>query len=86
MILQVKAKHFNGNGYGNNCNCPLAKAAKEQFCAGHVYESVTYIEIGDATYTHPEYNIDTFQDDQYLASQEGYDETVIREIELTEII
>lgn len=44
--LEVKVKHFlESDGYLSNGNCPLARAAKEQFSVSEVCEGVRQIRI-----------------------------------------
>lgn len=90
--LEVKVKHFlESDGYLSNGNCPLARAAKEQFSVSEVYEGVRKIGIYHngitkcgTYYYHECYNTEHYCID-YSLSQKSKEEPekVIRTILLT---
>lgn len=83
MILQLKAKHFKDTEFCSSRQCAIAKAAKEKFPEADVWERIYFIEINDVIHEHDYYGIDAFNYDLNTASSHSFDETVIREIELT---
>lgn len=85
ITLQLKAKHFNGARYLDNCGCGLANAAKEHFGIKDVYEKPVELRVGDSFYQHAGYWADNHAVDSIVAKWHKYDETVIREIVLTPI-
>lgn len=80
--LPVKAKHFKDAPYRDNCNCPLANAAKEKFNAKYVQEGVDRMQIDNIQYNHNEYG-DQYRNDYINAELAGFDDTIIRTITLT---
>jgi hypothetical protein len=92
MILQLKAKHFKGTSFASVCNCAIAKAMKEQlslyFKGGvHVTEFITGLKICveggiEQRYSHDIYDTSHFFADVHKAFAAGYDETIIRKIDI----
>lgn len=80
--LILKAKHFKDAMYEDICNCPLAKAGKEQFKTDRVSEGAIELTINGIDHRHECYGDNKFKEDLAKAIDANYDETVIREIEL----
>lgn len=83
MQLIIKAKHFNGADFSQPCGCPLSKAAREQFDEPYCNEAVHSIIIGETNYDHKKYGKQEFNDDIIIASNNHFDDTIIRTITLT---
>lgn len=87
--LIVKAKHFKDTEF---CPCfglcALEKAAAEQFKDGDMEwkEGVYDIRIHGIKYYHELYGCAMFSNDLERAKVNGFDETVIREVELDEVV
>ena len=81
--LPLKAKHFINTTYIDNCNCAIAKAAKEFFNTDSASEGVNELIINNTDfYVHDEYDPRIFDSDQDKAVMSEDPETVIRTIEL----
>lgn len=88
MILYLKARHFKDTDYEDNCNCALAKAAKEQLKEEDISEGVGRLHILDGntvkeTYIHELYTPSEFNEDLANAKAYKFTDTVVREVILT---
>lgn len=86
ITLLLKAKHFkhtNYIGWGKGDYCAIEKAAIEQFKPDIVSEQVYNVVIDDILYRHEIYDELDFSSDGEEAKKHNYDETIIKEIELT---
>ncbi len=81
--LPLKAKHFINTTYLDNCNCAIAKAAKEFFNTDRAAEGVNELIINKTDhYSHEEYGPVEFMDDARIAKKLDDKETEIRIISL----
>lgn len=84
--LPLKAKHFINTLYIDNCNCAIAKAAKDFFNTDDVNESVDLLIINNTDcYNHPSYGPRAFDSDQDKAVMLEDHETIINIISLTKV-
>lgn len=82
IMLVLRAKHFNRSQYMDNCNCPVAKAAKEKFKTKDVSETPSYITVDDKFFNHEEYGWSCYLSDRLKARAKKFNNSVIRKIEL----
>ena len=83
--LPLKAKHFIDTRFIDQCNCAIAKAAKDFFNTEEVTEHVGWINIKGRNFIHKDYGVDDFDSDKKKAETETESETIIRIILLREI-
>lgn len=82
--LKLKAKHFNRTRFTSNCNCAIAKAAKEHFKTKDVEESVYSVIVNGDKYGHEMYGVVDFLSNKRLAKSKAPN-SVIRTIVLSKI-
>jgi hypothetical protein len=82
LPLIVRAKHFKDADFGDWKDCPLARAAKEEFDLTNVSERVDLIEMDGGIYRHKGYTLIHFDKDKIIARRHNYDDTIIRVIKL----
>lgn len=87
IILPVRARHFEGAIYGEVCNCGIANAADDFFNADTVIEGAIALSViigtDEKAFKHLLYNEKQFNEDFKKATDNNFDDTLIREIELT---
>lgn len=84
--LPLKAKYFINATYIDNCDCAIAKAAKEFFNTDRATEGVNELIINKTDYySHEEYGPIEFMHDKSIAEKSEDQETIIRIILLKEI-
>lgn len=84
-ILQLKAKHFKNATFREPHECPIYKAAMDQFEFPKntiVGEGVHYLKIDGEDHVHDAYYRSDYDKDYVIASQHNFDDTIIREINL----
>ncbi len=94
MILQITGKHFLGTDFNQPCDCAISKAMREYLQLNapndefRVTECVGSVEISPKSsscvylYKHKPYYSHNFNNDYRAAERVGFDDTVIREIEI----
>lgn len=85
MLLQVKAKHFKDTIFSDCEKCAIANAFKEQTGLKCV-EYVNQLDCGDENFSHELYDYNIYKNDLVKAKACKFDNTIIREIELTKQI
>lgn len=83
MLLQLKAKHFKDTKFVDYTACPIAEAFKDQTGLDAI-EAIFYLVSNHHIFNHEKYDYDNFLYDRVQANVYGFNDTVIREIELTE--
>ena len=84
MILQLKAKHFEGQNddtFMSN-DCPIGVALKPFGNAIICFDSLWMTEGARTVHSFESYGMTKFREDQVKAQAANYDDTVIREIDI----
>lgn len=88
IVLKIRARHFKDADFISNDDCPVARAAKDQFQAKDVSEAVHRIYVGKHTrlkvYAHEYYNDKMFDRDRRKARGKVHNK-IIRELTLTPV-
>lgn len=81
--VTMRAWHFKGHQFCEYESCPLAEAAKDEFKTQFVKEGVRSLTVNNKTmYHHKRYSRVEYDLDYKKASDAGFDETIIRMINL----
>jgi hypothetical protein len=84
--LPLKAKHFIGANYDENCDCPFARAANDYFGIDTAVECVGSVIVDGSMYEHESYTLNEFEEDMPKAAQVEDKETIIRTVTLTKVV
>lgn len=85
IILKIRARHFRDASFMSNVDCPVARAAKDQFKAKDVAEAVFNIYVTKRNikvYSHEYYDDKMFNRDSRKAKGKVHNK-IIREMVLT---
>lgn len=83
--LRLRAKHFKNATFREPCDCPIYKAAMEQFKLPkntYVAEGIHYLVIEEEDHAHDAYYRSDYDDDYAIAERHNFDDTIIRNINL----
>ena len=83
VTLIVRARHYKDAVFVDDCNCPLANAAKEQFDTEDVSEGADGMLINQKHYAHVWYGTDENDSGLFRATRANFNNTIIRRIKLT---
>lgn len=84
ITVLLRAKHFKDAKFGNNRDCPFARAIKETTGADEVVEMIRCALVDGKYYNHVVYDILSFQKDSAKAWASSFDDTIISGINLYE--
>jgi hypothetical protein len=85
IILKLRARDFAGASFMSNQCCAVANAANWHFDTRDAREHLDELFVKNRSFSHPQYGNAEFEYDMAIALRRKFDDTIIRELELTEI-